>query len=417
MKKWRAVATSEEKVISAVCQNKDAHVILGESPELFGAYEDVFEFIKDHYLRFKSVPSQEVLNDKFGDMGFVETTSPTKYYLDELKNDFLKARLEQIVLKASNALGKGESPKNILDKSQTALAKLGKYTNNVRDLELTNAEEAASYFEKLAEISEGKGGQPGISTGFKSIDSAYSTGMAPGHSIVLMGYTSRAKSMWSALLAVKAWQQGYKVMIVSLEMSPEEYRERVYAMMSEGLFTIDDLSRGDIDPDDFRTWSKKMFEDSTNFVVVSNQGVGEVTPNMIQAKIDTHAPDLVILDYMQLMMDNAKSSTMTPRMMNLSRETKMLAVSNNIPIVSITAVTDEDGDKRDGPPLLSQVAWSHAIEYDANLVIAVHRHDKVNPLEDDLIEVVGRKNRHGELFDFYFSAKMNKGQWVEKFDM
>lgn len=404
------MATAAVEVLSAVAKNKDIHVIMGEDAELFGAYGDVLEFVKDYYLKYKAVPETGLLEKQFRDFEISETTAPSKFYLEKLKNEFVKAKMEEIMMGAANAL-ETKAAADILDKLSTRLAKLGKYTNGARDIDITNADWAAEHFQALRDKADANG-TPGISTGMKSIDSAYPTGMAGGHSIVIMGYTGRAKSMWSALLAVKAWEQGYKPMVVSLEMSPEEYMERVYAMMSGGLFKISDMSRGDIQMDDFRTWSKRAFNKAAPFVVVSNEGVSDVTPNVVQAKIDTHRPDVVILDYLQLMNDNAKTQAMTPRMLNLSREVKLLALSNNIPIVSITAVTDEDGDKRDSPPVLSQVAWSKGIEYDANLAIAVHRHDDSN-----LVEVVGRKNRHGELFDFYFDVDFNAGRWEEKFQL
>jgi replicative DNA helicase len=216
--------------------------------------------------------------------------------------------------------------------------------------------------------------------------------------------------MWTALLAVNALLQGKKVLVISLEMSPEEYGDRVYAMLSKGRFKISDLQRGDINEDDFRTWSKREFKNK--FIVPSFEGVYDVTPNLIRAKIDMHKPDLVILDYLQLMNDNAKTGSMTPRMMNLSREIKLMAGAAAVPIVSITAVTDEDGDKRDGPPVMSQVAWSKAIEYDANLIIAVHRHDN-----SEVVEVVARKSRHSDLFDFGFEVDFDRGIWTEKFDL
>jgi len=201
-------------------------------------------------------------------------------------------------------------------------------------------------------------------------------------------------------------------MIVSLEMSPEEQMERLYAIMSSGLFKISDLSRGDISMDAFDGWSSKRLDKNAPFVVVSSEGITEVTPNVVQAKIDTHHPDVVILDYLQLMKDNAKTQAMTPRMLNLSSEVKRLAMANNIAIISITAVTDEDGDKRDAPPVLSQISWSSGIEYDANLAIAVHRHTGTN-----IVEVVGRKNRHGDLFDFGFEVDFDAGIWTEKHDL
>ena len=49
-------------------------------------------------------------------------------------------------------------------------------------------------------------------------------------------------------------------MIISLEMSPENMRDRIYTMLGSGLFMASDFSKGDINIDDFKTWSNKKFE-------------------------------------------------------------------------------------------------------------------------------------------------------------
>ena len=405
------MSSKEATVLASVLEKKDIHVILGEKKEIFGAYGDVYEFLRDYYLKYKAVPDASLIEERFGEIDFpTAAAASSAFYMEELRNEYVGSRMEEIMLKAGTAL-ENRASGEVLQKLLTSLSKLGQHTSGVRDLNLMDIDAAADHFDKLKEITEANDGTPGIATGFDAIDSAYPTGMAPGHSIVLMGYTGRGKSMWSGLLAVNAWLQNRKVMVISLEMSPEEYRERIYAMMSEGMFKMSSLARGEVDSDDFRTWAKKKFENASDFIVVSNQGSSQVTPNTIQAKIDTHRPDIVILDYLQLMSDNAETQSMTPRMLNLSREIKLLAVSNAIPIISITAVTDEDNDKRDSPPLLSQVAWSKGIEYDANLAIAIHRHD-----DTDVVEIAGRKNRHGPLFGCFFQVDFDSGLWVERFD-
>ena len=58
--------------------------------------------------------------------------------------------------------------------------------------------------------------------------------------------------------------------------------------------------------------------------------------------------------------------------MNISKSFKALAMNNNIPIIDITAATMDDTTSQDSPPLMSQVAWSKAIEYDADMAMAVH---------------------------------------------
>ncbi len=55
-----------------------------------------------------------------------------------------------------------------------------------------------------------------------------------------------------------------------------------------------------------------------------------------------------------------------------------------------------------------QMAWSKAIEYDANLAMAVHRHD-----DSGLVEIDGVKVRNGVLFNTMFEVDINKGIWKE----
>jgi replicative DNA helicase len=287
---------------------------------------------------------------------------------------------------------------------QKELANLSRLTNNVRDVDLTDYELAEKHFQTVRERSNAMGGSPGIMTGFKAIDLAYPTGMAPGHLIVMIGWPGRGKTWMSSYLACKAWEQGFKPMIISLEMTPENMRDRIYTMLGSGLFKASDFAKGMINLDDFDTWAKKKFNNTNGFILVSNEGTGQVTPQTVQAKIDQHKPDLVILDYHQLFNDSSGAKSEVERNRNISRDFKLLAVRNNIPVIDITAATMDDVSDQDEPPLLSQVAWSKAIEYDADMAMAVHR----NP-DSNIIEVVSRKNRHGTEFGFFLDWDINRG--------
>lgn len=406
------MANAELEVINAVCKNKDIHVLLsgGNVDDLFTAYGDVWGGVKDYYNKHRSIPDIKVFQEQYTDLEFIDISGATEHYVDRLRESYMQGRMQTIMLKAATAI-ENEGAAVAYDKLMTALSKLSKFTSSSRDLNLTDFEDAQRHFAEVRKRAEAAGGTPGISTGFKAIDSAYPTGMAPGHFIVPMGYTGKGKSLFTLLLALKAWEQGYRPMIISLEMTPEEVRERAYPMLAGGLFRISDMARGEVDLDTFREWARKVLDSKQDFIIVSNEGTNDVTPNFIQGKIDSYKPDLVICDYMQLMSDNAGTPGMTPRMMTLSRELKLLAMSNNVPIVGITAVTDDDSGKRDSPPTMGQVAWSKAIEYDANMIFAVHLHQ-----DTDKIEIFGRKNRHGPLFNFMFTVDIDSGKWEEDYD-
>jgi replicative DNA helicase len=395
---------TEAAVISAVCKNKDISSLMSENvDDLFVAYKDVWDGLKSYYMKFRSVPDANILQDKFRDFDPVSTTAETGYYLDQLKNEYLSGRVRNVLLKAGTSL-KENAAARVISELQKEIASLGRYTNNVRDLDLTDFEDAERHILALRERSAAMGGSPGIASGFKAMDIAYPTGMAPGHLIVAIGWPGRGKTWFTSYLACRAWEQGFKPMIVSLEMSPENMRDRIYTMLGSGLFRASDFSRGDINLDDFGNWGKKKFEDKRGFILVSNEGMADVTPATVQAKIDQHKPDLVICDYHQLFTDTKRSNSEVERNRNISREFKMLAVSNNIPIIDITAATMDDISDQDAPPLLSQVAWSKAIEYDADMAMAIHKHPDTN-----IVEVVSRKNRHGRNFAFYLNWDIDRG--------
>ncbi|MEY4331346.1 MAG: hypothetical protein RLZZ196_84 [Bacteroidota bacterium] len=403
---------TEAALLSAICKNKDIATVLTDNvDEVFVSHRDVWEGLKSYYLKFRAVPDASVLTEKFPDFEPESVNAETGYYLDNLKNDFLTARIKDILLRNGVSL-KNNSAKRVLLDMQTELYGLARMTGEVRDVDLTDFELAEKHFESIRERSIAMGGSPGIKTGFNAIDLAYPTGMAPGHLIVMIGWPGRGKTWFSSYLACKAWEQGFKPMIISLEMSPENMRDRIYTMMGSGLFKASDFSKGMVNTDDFRNWATDKFTDKQQFILISNEGQGQVTPNTVQAKIDQYKPDLVILDYHQLFNDSSGAKSEIERNRNISRDFKLLAMRNNIPVIDITAATMDDISDQDSPPMMSQVAWSKAIEYDADMAIAVHK----NP-QSNIMEIVSRKNRHGTDFAFYLDWDLNRGIVEEIYEM
>lgn len=403
--------TLELKVINSVLKNKDIGVLFSESvDDLFVAYGDVWENIKEYHAKYHAIPDLEVIQGKFPDLESVDTTGETQYYLESLKNEFIANRMERLLTKAGKTLT-ADSANEVLQKLQEHLAKLNRFSHSARDSDISDFEEAERYYEEVRERTEALGGVPGLPTGLSFIDSAYTSGLAGGDLIVVLGWTGRGKSLLTTLISCNAWLAGKKPMIVSLEMSENKIRDRVYTILGKGLFRQSELALGAIQTDNFRTF-RSQHQDKKPFITVTNDGIRELTPNVIQAKFDQHKPDVVVLDYAQLMSDNANSSDMTARMRNMSKEYKRFAVQNNIPVILISSATPSDGKVSDGPPTIEQVAWSKQLAYDADLAFAVHKYDDSN-----LIDVVCRKNRNGPLFAGLLNWDIDRGIFKEEFDI
>lgn len=408
------MAQEELAVLAAACKNAEIYQIISEDDELFGAYADVFAATKSYYNKYKQAPTFDILRKKFPDLEDVHVDAPTKYYLEQLKDSYLRSKIEYTLLRASKGL-KVATPTEVLDRISKDFAKLQRVTAQVVDVNIMDTDLAREHYEQVAARVEDNG-TLGIPTGFASIDSSYTTGFAPGHLCYAMGFSGKGKSWFSPKMALRAWFHGVKPMIISLEMTPEAMRDRIYTMHAYevgGCLKNDDLTRGQIDFDTYDTWAKSIKEaGKPEFIVVSGTGGQDVTPNFIQAKIEQHHPGFIVIDYQQLLMDNEKNQNMTQRMTALSRELKILAVNNQIPILVISSVTDSD-QGRDVAPSIDQLAWARAMEYNADMIFAVHRKDDT----PEIMEVVGRKNRFGPLWAAYLDIDFNTGKFKENFDL
>lgn len=401
------MANDALKAIAAAVTNGDISALMTVEPEIFMSHVDLAAFIKEYYMEHQVSPTQTVIKDALG-VTLPEGSGETEYHLNQARDAYIKYRVGNLLIAVNNNLDDTDASA-ILDELQKASNGLRKFSAGAKDVNMTDAEGASKYFDKLRNASDGD--RPGIRSGFDRLDASYPTGLMPGQSLITIGYSGHGKSLWTAKLAVNVWKQHKRVLVFSLEMSPEEYRERVYALLAEGSsgISMSALATGKVDDQDFKDFADEHLLNADDFIVVSNEGRMDVTPGFIQSKIDMYKPDFVLLDYLQLMMDDSRSDGMTPRMMNLSREIKLMAMANNLPIMSISAVTDAEGKKRTGPPTVAQVAWSRALEYDANLIVAVHKHE-----DTDVIQVVSRKVRNGKPFDFILDVDFDKGIWVEK---
>lgn len=410
------MGTTELKVLNSVCQTKNIQPVMASNMDnMFVGYPDVWQFIKEYYSKHRSIPDVSILESRFNYFDAVEVKGETSYYVDQLREEFINSELEAITLKLRDKVGK-IAPGVVLQGVIGDLMKLQNVSVESQDRDITDFDRAIKEYEETRLKAEQMGGVPGISTGIDFIDQAYTSGLAGGDLVVVLGWTGRAKSLITTMICVNAFNKGFKPMIVSLEMNTKKVQDRAYTMMGKGLFKNSDLAVGDIREDDFRSWSNNLNK-SNGFVVVSHDGNNEITPAVIQSKIDQHKPDIIVLDYAQLMSDNANSSDMTARMRNMSKEFKRLATANDIPVILISSATPDSTASINTPPIIEQVAWSKQLSFDADLAFAVHRHD--GQIEDGsvVIEIAGRKNRNGDLFSGYFKANINSGIYDEFFSL
>ena len=401
------MANIESKVLSAVINDKQFHVLLqGNVDRLLRTNGDVWDFMRSYYEQNQAVPSADIVRGKFGDFDYIPETGATKHHLDELRSQYLEDHVKLMLREAATNVQDGKTPE-AMEGLLKETARLRQVTSPVRDLDVSNVDDAVAYFQKLQE--EQANGTHGIYTGLAGFDNYLPAGITKGQLGVLLAYPAIGKSWMALYLAVQAWKNGKSPLIVSLEMTETEVRNRIFTIIGQGMWSHRKLSRGDVEIDMLKRWMEKDFEGKPQIHIISNEGVGEVTPSVLRGKIDQYNPDIVFVDYLNLMNSNNKTENEVVKMKNLSRELKLLAISEEIPIVAISSATPDDVTDMNSVPTLGQTSWSRQIAYDADWLLALGR-----AANSDVLEAVFRKNRNGFLGEFYVQVDFDSGRFIYK---
>lgn len=397
----------EAKTISAVLNDKQIHVLLQANVDvLLRTHKDIWDFIRDYYEKNQSAPPSNIVTQQFPDFDYVSDTASTKYHLEELRSEYLVDNVRLMLRTAATELQDGRAT-DALNTLINETSNIKRVTSPVRDLDVSDVENAISYFEQIKKLQDS--GTHGIYTGLAGFDNYLPAGITPGQFGVLLAYPAIGKSWMALYLAVQAWKNGKSPLIVSLEMTETEVRNRVFTIIGQGIWSHRKLSRGDVELDMMKKWMAKTFDGKPSIYIISNEGIGEISPSVLRGKIDQYKPDIVFVDYLNLMSANAKSESEVVKMKNLSRELKLLAISEQIPIIAISSATPDDVTDMNSVPTLGQTSWSRQIAYDADWLLALGR-----AANSDVLEAVFRKNRNGFLGEFMVQVDFDSGRFLYK---
>lgn len=391
----------ELTVISAVMKDGDMPAFLQASPEIFDTFGDVHEFLVSYYQTNRDLPPKQIVEQKFN-VKLEDNVGATRHHVEELRNVHLKKRMREILRDASQRLQDGELVA-AMSAMVSATSALKKDTTDIRDLDATDVDAAIAHIESVKAMNAL--GRYGVTFGIPGIDDFLPSGVVPGMFGLVLGYPGRGKSFLTTLMAVRAWKANKKVLYVSLEMLESEVRARFYGITGEGHWSLRNLQRGNVDTEAFRVWANEAFEGRDEFPIISNDGSGKFTPSTLRAKIEEYRPDVVFIDYLQLMApDSGGDGNETVKLKTLSTELKMISTGMRVAIIAVVSATPTDASDMNSIPELGQVAWSKQLAYDCDWMLAVGRPDN-----SPIMGVAWRKNRNGPLFDFVLDCDFDAG--------
>lgn len=403
----------ELALLNSICDSGEIIPVIESGGDIvFDQYKDVWSWTYEFYSKYEKIPSKQILKEHFPSFEFIDTSAaPLQYYIDDAKKQALSTTVRISIAKAIEIL-KENGPNAALNYLTSTGHTIMKDVGGLKDTNLVGEyhERVDAYRDRFespeTHIS-------GITSGTKVIDKIWG-GWQKGDLVVLMGTPGCGKTWLSRLFAINAWRAGYTSLIISLEMSKEQEGYRMDTILNEGeYFTSSDLMNGiNLSPEEYERWAKEQFDGKPPIYLVTAEGMETANQHMVQAKIDQYKPDLLIVDYFNIMEDARGGGTETDRIRNLFKDHKRMAVKNQIPIIGISAVTMKGEDYGTRAPELSELAWSKHAAHDCDLVLAIHRHEN-----SQIFEIVARKARRSQQFAFFLDWSLNTGKWKELFDV
>lgn len=406
---------AEQTVLGALLMDgsaveKTLNVILAEdfyyeaNSEIFDAIKTVHQF--DIPVDIITVTNELKKRGKLEQTGGIEylagltenivSTKSISAYLDIIKE---KSTLRKIISISNELIEKGykenDDVQNLIDLAESRIFSLSQNRGSndfskVKDVLIT-------VFNQLEERAKVKGSVTGIDTGYRDLN-RMTAGLQRSDMIVLASRPAMGKTSLALNLAMNAAKTGASVALFSLEMSKEQYIQRLISL--ESLVEISKFRTGALEDDDWLSLANVMNSiSSANIFIDDTASISlfDLISKCRRLKIDKGL-DLIIIDYVQLMSYGAKSESRQQEISNISRGLKQLAREINCPVLALSQLSRSVEQRPDKRPLLSDLRESGAIEQDADIVMMLYRDEYYYKEESEkkgIAEVILAKHRNG----------------------
>ncbi len=351
-------------------------------------------------------------------INMVPSATNAKYYAEIVRK---KAGLRRLINTADEIaeLGYNEQEQidDVFDQAQKIILGISSFSKKTFTRLKDTLVEAWERFDKLHKSDQEMRGVP---TGFRDLDNKLA-GFQKSDLIILAARPSMGKTSLALDIARNvACKYGKSVGIFSLEMSSQQLVDRLLA--SESKVDSWHLRTGKIKADeDFarirdaldRLATAPIFiDDEASNNIVKMRGVAR------KLKVE-HGLDLIIVDYLQLMIPRKENDSLVQQITEISRSLKGLARELDVPVLALSQL-NRSVEQRGGRPRLSDLRDSGSIEQDADVVLFIHREDKmnVNSEKKNIAEILIAKHRNGPTgeIQLYFDEERVTFHTMDKSD-
>lgn len=246
-----------------------------------------------------------------------------------------------------------------------------------------------------------------IQTGFQWLDEKLK-GIRKGSLCYIGASPSTGKTAFAINILAKNHRIGKKVLMFSLEMSKSQILDRYFSSELDINYSSLDTRRLSEEEVQKVIEAVSRIQEQKNFKIIDDT----YSIESISAKTAQYHPDLLIVDYVQVIQSSQKFSSRKSEVDHISSELKRIARMNNCAVVALSQVA-----RSSDPPSMSSLKESGDLEANGDYIILMHRPYVTDKRQDPhQTFILLDKNKYGECgtVEFNFDGTHQRFTEVEK---
>lgn len=247
-----------------------------------------------------------------------------------------------------------------------------------------------------------KGPTPFIDFPYPTLNHFLGGGLRSDELMVVGGKPGGGKSALVLQTATRNARAGKTVFIVSREMLAIAIGKRM--VLQEGAIDGFRLRRGLLSAEDWAALDVSIgrLSELPLYITSERMRVSDIR-RVVEAMRAEGAIDLVVIDYLQLIDVAPGIRDRRQQVEAVSRELKAITTDLNVPVIALSSMNRSMGNER---PTLASLRETGNIEFDANVVLLLHRPNGDDSPETTAIVAKGRDSLTGDITLFFRGAQL-----------
>ncbi len=381
----------EESILGALMLDKNVIIRVADilTPDDFyrSAHQVIYEVILGLFADHEPIDILTVSNklrenknlDAIGGASYLTSLInkvPTTYHTEEYAKLIHKKRILRELIAASYDISRlanteEQDVEDVLDQAEQLIFQISNKKIDQSFVQIKD--ELSKAFERIDVLQKGGGKLRGVTTGFKCLDNMLS-GLQKSDMIVLGARPSMGKTALGLDIARNAAMKGVGVGIFSLEMSKDQLVDRLIA--AESTVDLWKIRTGYLsssgEMNDFSLLNDAISRLAEAPIYIDDSP--GLTPLQIRTKarrlMAEHQVDLIIIDYLQMIMPSNSYAPAVQQYTEISRSVKSLARELEVPVLVLSQLSRQVEQRQPPVPKLSDLRETGCVTGDTLIMRA-----------------------------------------------